>query len=250
MGKRARNKQRVDDNVLFMNGPDEVFDGTSSNRNNTRRSPTTSKYRKNIVPKTDGQANLLRAIDDNEIIFAVGPAGTGKTYLSIAKAVESLLNNDVERIILTRPAIEAGEKLGFLPGDIEDKLDPYMRPLYDALLERIDPRRLETMMRHKVIEIAPIGFMRGRTLSNAYIIVDEAQNCTESQLKMIMTRLGWNSTMIITGDPDQSDLDKGASGLRPIVDKISDHVKGIEICELDKCDVVRHPLVAKLLDFI
>ena len=249
MGKRARNKQRVGDNVLFMDEQDHLFEN-SYHKNTRRNSSPNSKYRKNIVAKTDGQSHLLRAIDESDIVFAVGPAGTGKTYLAIAKAVEALLNDEVERIILTRPAVEAGEKLGFLPGDMEDKLDPYLRPLYDALLERVDSKKLEIMLRHKVIEIAPVGFMRGRTLSNAYIVIDEAQNCTESQLKMLLTRLGWNSTMIITGDPDQSDLEKDASGLKGISDRLAGKIDRLSVCKLDKADVVRHPLVSKLLDII
>ena len=156
-------------------------------------------YLKTIKPKSDGQAELMKAIDDRNLVLALGPAGTGKTYLAIAKAVEALEAGKVGRIVLSRPAIEAGESIGFLPGDMEDKLAPYLRPLYDALSDRLSMKRVKALMAEGLIEIAPIGYMRGRTLNNAFIVVDEAQNCTYVQLKMLLTRLGWHSTMVVTG---------------------------------------------------
>lgn len=244
----AKAKRRQNDENIFFMGDDNFFEET--NRKNDKRTPSNYKYRKNIVPKTENQANLISHIDANDIVLAMGPAGTGKTYLSVAKAIENFKNQNVERVILTRPAIEAGEKLGFLPGDMDEKLDPYMRPLYDAILERMSPRKLDICLKHRTIEIAPIAFMRGRNLNNSFIIVDEAQNCTETQLKMILTRLGWGSTMIITGDPDQSDLPLGESGLKTIMDKIGNNVKNVSVCKLSKEDVVRHPVVANLLNVI
>jgi phosphate starvation-inducible PhoH-like protein len=244
---KAKRRQN-DENIFFMGDNDSFFEET--NRKHDKRTPSNAKYRKNIVPKTDNQASLISEINNNHIVLAMGPAGTGKTYISVAKAVDEFKNKNVERIILTRPAIEAGEKLGFLPGDLEEKLDPYMRPLFDALLERMDPKKLDTCTRHKTIEIAPVAFMRGRNLNNSFIVVDEAQNCTEAQLKMIMTRLGWNSKMIITGDPDQSDLPPGESGLKTIMNKIGDNVKNVSICKLEKEDIVRHPVVSDLLNVI
>ncbi|HXI87771.1 MAG TPA: PhoH family protein, partial [Parvularculaceae bacterium] len=164
------------------------------------------KYRKNIRAQNDAQQLLLDAIDRSPLVFAVGPAGTGKTYLAVAKAVEALDAGRVRRIVLSRPAVEAGESLGFLPGDMEEKLSPYLRPLYDALCDRMSSKRLKTLTAEGVIEIAPIAYMRGRTLNNAFVVIDEAQNCTYAQLKMLLTRLGWHSSMVVTGDPAQTDL--------------------------------------------
>ncbi|HRX74313.1 MAG TPA: PhoH family protein, partial [Hyphomonas sp.] len=164
------------------------------------------RYQKNVKPRSENQARLMTAMDDYSLVAALGPAGTGKTYLAICKAVEALQKGKVARIVLSRPAVEAGEQIGFLPGAMEDKLAPYLRPLYDALSDRLSPGQLKHMLAEGVIEIAPIGFMRGRTLNNAFIVIDEAQNCTYTQLKMLLTRLGWHSTMVITGDPNQTDL--------------------------------------------
>jgi phosphate starvation-inducible PhoH-like protein len=203
-------------------------------------------YLKTIKPKSDGQAALLQAIDERNLVLALGPAGTGKTYLAIAKAVEALEAGKVGRIVLSRPAIEAGESIGFLPGDMEDKLAPYLRPLYDALSDRISMKRVRALMAEGAIEIAPVGYMRGRTLNNAFIVIDEAQNCTYVQLKMLLTRLGWHSTMVVTGDPNQSDLLPEISGLAGVAAKL-EAVPNIGVVRLHERDIVRHPLVADML---
>ncbi|MDC7683772.1 PhoH family protein [Asticcacaulis sp. BYS171W] len=203
-------------------------------------------YVKTIKAKSDGQAELLTAIDDKNLVLALGPAGTGKTYLAIAKAVEALEAGKVGRIVLSRPAVEAGESIGFLPGDMEDKLAPYLRPLYDALTDRLSMKRVKALMQEGLIEIAPVGYMRGRTLNNAFVVIDEAQNCTYTQLKMLLTRLGWNSTMIVTGDPNQSDLLPGLSGLASVAEKF-DVLETVSVVRLKDKDIVRHPLVAQML---
>ncbi len=203
-------------------------------------------YLKTIKAKSEGQTELMKAIDDSNLVLALGPAGTGKTYLAIAKAVEALEAGKVGRIVLSRPAVEAGESLGFLPGEMEDKLAPYLRPLYDALSDRLSMKRVRALMAEGAIEIAPIGFMRGRTLNNAFVVIDEAQNCTYGQMKMLLTRLGWHSTMVITGDPNQSDLLPGISGLGDVADRL-EAVAGISVVRLKDVDIVRHPLVASML---
>ena len=208
--------------------------------------PREQRYVKNITPRSDGQAEMMAAIDRDNLVMALGPAGTGKTYLAIAKAVEALKNGQVGRIVLSRPAVDAGENIGFLPGDMEDKLAPYLRPLMDALSDRLAPKTLRSMMQEGLIEIAPVAFMRGRTLNNAFVVIDEAQNCTYVQLKMLLTRLGWNSTMVITGDPAQSDLLPELSGLATAAEKLAS-MDDISVVRLGKEDVVRHPLVAKML---
>lgn len=206
-------------------------------------------YVKNVRPRSEGQKALMEAIDNHNLIMAIGPAGTGKTYLAISAAVEAFEKGKVDRIILARPAVEAGERIGFLPGDLQEKLAPYLRPLYDALNDRIGIKRLKNLLETGEIEIAPIGYMRGRTLNNAFVVIDEAQNCTYSQIKMIISRLGWNSTIVITGDPDQSDLLDGISGLRDIAKKL-EKVEGIAVEHLRDTDIVRHPLVAKMLEVV
>ena len=203
-------------------------------------------YLKTIKPKSLGQARLMEAIDSKNLVVALGPAGTGKTYLAIAKAVEALEAGKVGRIVLSRPAVEAGESLGFLPGEMEDKLAPYLRPLYDALSDRLSMKRVRSMMAEGMIEIAPVGFMRGRTLNNAFVVIDEAQNCTYGQLKMLLTRLGWNSTMIVTGDPNQTDLLPGLSGLADVSDRL-ETLPDVAVVRLAEVDIVRHPLVAEML---
>ena len=203
-------------------------------------------YLKTLKPKSDGQAELMEAIDNHNLVMALGPAGTGKTYLAVAKAVEALEAGRVGRIVLSRPAVEAGESIGFLPGDMEDKLAPYLRPLYDALSDRLSMKRVKALMAEGLIEIAPIGYMRGRTLNNAFIVVDEAQNCTYVQLKMLLTRLGWHSTMVVTGDPQQSDLLPGISGLADISARL-EAVPEIAVVRLAERDIVRHPLVASMI---
>ncbi|AAK24611.1 PhoH-related protein [Caulobacter vibrioides CB15] len=203
-------------------------------------------YLKTIKPKSPGQAQLMEAIDEKNLVMALGPAGTGKTYIAISKAVEALEAGRVSRIVLSRPAVEAGESIGYLPGDMEDKLAPYLRPLYDALTDRLSVKRMRALMAEGAIEIAPVGFMRGRTLNNAFVVIDEAQNCTYMQLKMLLTRLGWHSTMVVTGDPNQSDLLPGISGLAEVAAKF-DAVPNIAVVRLADRDIVRHPLVAEML---
>jgi phosphate starvation-inducible PhoH-like protein len=203
-------------------------------------------YIKTIKAKSPGQEEMIRAIDDKNLVMALGPAGTGKTYLAIAKAVEALESGRIGRIVLSRPAVEAGESLGFLPGEMEDKLAPYLRPLYDALSDRLSMKRVRALMAEGAIEIAPVGFMRGRTLNNAFVVIDEAQNCTYGQLKMLLTRLGWHSTMVVTGDPNQSDLLPELSGLGPVAEKL-EAVSNIAVVRLADRDIVRHPLVAEML---
>jgi len=206
-------------------------------------------YTKNVKPRSKNQATLMEAIDTYNLVMALGPAGTGKTYLAVAKAVEALEAGQVGRIVLSRPAVEAGESLGFLPGAMEEKLAPYLRPLYDALADRLSPKRLKALMAEGLIEIAPIGYMRGRTLNNAFVVVDEAQNCTYAQLKMLLTRLGWNATMVVTGDPAQTDLLPELSGLKTIAEKL-DPVEDISVVRLQSEDIVRHPLVASMLEVL
>lgn len=203
-------------------------------------------YVRNIRPQSDNQRLLLEAIDSKNVVVALGPAGTGKTYLAIAKAVEAFEAGKISRIMLTRPAVEAGENLGFLPGALEDKLAPYLRPLYDALSDRLGAKRLKQLLADGSIEIAPVAYMRGRTLNNAFIVIDEVQNCTYGQIKMMLTRLGWHSTMVLTGDPDQSDLLPGMSGLAQVGDKLSE-LEDVAVIRLADRDIVRHPLVASML---
>lgn len=194
------------------------------------------------------QQSLIDAFEKKSMVFAIGPAGTGKTYLSIALAVKALKEKKIKKIILSRPAVEAGEKLGFLPGDMRDKIDPYLQPLYDALEDMIHKTKLQEMMEKNIIQIAPLAFMRGRTLSDAVIILDEAQNTTKSQIKMFLTRLGWNSQMIITGDLSQIDLSSDQkSGLKTAIE-ILDEIDDISIIKFSKNDVIRHKLVSKIID--
>ncbi|MCA3737147.1 MAG: PhoH family protein [Phenylobacterium sp.] len=201
---------------------------------------------KTVRPMSEGQKAMMEAVDTHNLVLALGPAGTGKTYLAIAKAVEALEAGKVGRIVLSRPAVEAGESIGFLPGEMEDKLAPYLRPLYDALSDRLSMKRVRAMMAEGIIEIAPVGFMRGRTLNNAFVVIDEAQNCTYVQLKMLLTRLGWHSTMVVTGDPAQSDLLPELSGLAPVAQRL-EAVGNIAVVRLAERDIVRHPLVAEML---
>lgn len=244
MGKRASRRRLREDHqehskvrALFTRGNS----WSPLDRDQAERS-----YTKNIKPCSDNQRRLLEAMDNRNMIVAAGPAGTGKTFLAIAKAVEALEAKKVSRIILSRPAVEAGENLGFLPGGLEDKLAPYLRPLYDCLTERLGGKRLKSLLAENIIEIAPVAYMRGRTLNNAFIVIDEAQNCTYGQLKMMLTRLGWHSTMVITGDPDQTDLLPGLSGLGQIADRLST-LEDVAVIRLEERDIVRHPLVAAIL---
>jgi len=201
-----------------------------------------------IKPRTPNQLKIVQSVAKNDMVFVTGPAGTGKTYISVALAVKALKNKEVKRIILTRPAVEAGEHLGFLPGDMKEKLDPYMQPLYDALFDMIPGQKLQDYMENNVIQIAPLAFMRGRTLDNAFVILDEAQNTTRSQMKMFLTRMGMNAKFIITGDPSQTDLIKNQkSGLKEALELLKD-IEGVDIIRLSDNDVVRHPLVKKIID--
>jgi len=202
---------------------------------------------KSIRPKTVGQKAYVDAIDENTIIFGIGPAGTGKTYLAMAKAVQALQRKEVSRIILTRPAVEAGERLGFLPGTLTDKIDPYLRPLFDALHEMLDPESVPKLLASGTIEVAPLAYMRGRTLNDSFIILDEAQNTTPEQMKMFLTRLGFNSKMVVTGDITQVDLPAGVSGLRA-AERILSRVEDMHFAYLGAQDVVRHSLVSKIVD--
>lgn len=203
---------------------------------------------KTIRPKTLGQKLYVDAIDENTVVFGIGPAGSGKTYLAVAKAVQALQSKQVSRIILTRPAVEAGEKLGFLPGTLSDKIDPYLRPLYDALRDMLDPEMIPKLMEAGVIEVAPLAYMRGRTLNDAFVILDEAQNTTPAQMKMFLTRLGFGSQIVVTGDITQVDLPTGQkSGLR-LVRNILRGVEDIHFSELTSQDVVRHSLVGRIVD--
>ena len=201
-----------------------------------------------IKARTINQARLVESITTNDLVFAVGPAGTGKTYTGVAMAVKALKNKEVKHIVLTRPAVEAGENLGFLPGDLKEKLDPYMQPLYDALRDMIPAEKLASYIEKGTIQIAPMAFMRGRTLDDAFVILDEAQNTTHNQMKMFLTRMGKNTKFIITGDPGQIDLPRRViSGLKEALLILSD-VKGIDVIQLDGRDVIRHPLVKKVID--
>jgi phosphate starvation-inducible PhoH-like protein len=200
-----------------------------------------------IRAKTVGQHRYVQAVGSSDVTFSIGPAGTGKTYLAVALAIDYLKRENVKRIILTRPAVEAGEELGFLPGDIQAKVSPYLRPLYDAIFDMIPVSEFDRLTEHGRIEMAPLAFMRGRTLNNSFVILDEAQNTTSTQMKMFLTRLGFNSKAIVTGDITQVDLEEHVSGLIA-VQQILAGIEGISFIYLDKADVVRHPLVARIID--
>ncbi|MEO5336343.1 MAG: PhoH family protein [Magnetospirillum sp. WYHS-4] len=208
---------------------------------------TVHTRKRSVSARTPNQAAYLKAIDDCDMVFGLGPAGTGKTYLAVAKAVEFLMKGEVDRIILTRPAVEAGEQLGFLPGDMREKVDPYLRPLYDALHDMMPNGQVAKRMELDEIEVAPLAFMRGRTLANAFVILDEAQNTTAVQMKMFLTRLGNNARMVVTGDLSQVDLPRGIrSGLRDALD-VLEGVEGLRFVEFTDADVVRHPLVTRIV---
>ena len=202
---------------------------------------------KPVKPKTFGQKKYVEAIQKNKIVFGIGPAGTGKTYLAMAMAITAFRNDEVSRIILTRPAIEAGEKLGFLPGDLQSKIDPYLRPLYDALYQIMGPENFQRNMEKGLIEVAPLAYMRGRTLDNAYIILDEAQNTTPAQMKMFLTRIGFDSKVIVTGDSTQKDLPADQRSGLDVAKEVLQGIEDIAFCELTGADVVRHPLVQKIV---
>ncbi len=209
--------------------------------------PVINVRRKQITARTPAQANYMRAIAENDMVFGLGPAGTGKTYLAVCAAVEMLLGGKVDLIILSRPAVEAGERLGFLPGDMREKVDPYLRPLYDALHDALSAEQVNRRLGTGEIEVAPLAFMRGRTLANAFIILDEAQNATPMQMKMFLTRLGENSRMVVTGDPSQTDLPRGEqSGLFDAIETVRD-VEGVCFVTFSDADVVRNPLVTRIV---
>ena len=202
---------------------------------------------RHVIPRSPNQILYLRAMEQNDLVFAVGPAGTGKTYLAVAMAIAFLSSKRVQRIVLARPAVEAGERLGFLPGDLQDKVNPYLRPLYDALFHMLGGEKVKRLMERNVIEIAPLAFMRGRTLSDSFTILDEAQNCTSEQMKMFLTRMGLNSKAVVTGDITQIDLPRGQqSGLVQATEILAD-VKDLSFCHFDEQDVVRHKLVKQVI---
>jgi len=241
--ERTGRERRGNVETLRPVGGSDLWDPLSNPVFQNRRDQS---YVRKVRPQNANQAALFEAMAQKNMVIATGPAGTGKTYLAISAAVEALEAGRVDRIILSRPAIESGEHLGFLPGDLQEKMAPYLRPLYDALNDRLGVKRLKQSLADGIIEIAPIGFMRGRTLNNAFVVIDEAQNCTYVQLKMLLTRLGWHSTMVLTGDPDQSDLLGGLSGLADIAKKLA-VVEGVAVVRLTDSDIVRHPLVASML---
>jgi phosphate starvation-inducible PhoH-like protein len=238
--------------VIFKGDVERAIKMLSSNRRLNladlfRDEIRVSGKRTKIVPKTFRQKSYIEEIKHHNVVFGVGPAGTGKTYLAMAMAVTALLNKEVKRIVLCRPAVEAGEKLGFLPGDMAEKVNPYLRPLYDALHDMVDFDRAKEMVEKGIVEVAPLAFMRGRTLSNAFVILDEAQNTTPVQMKMLLTRIGFGSTCVITGDVTQIDLPRGTqSGLNHAI-KILKDVNGISIVHFTDEDVVRHPLVSRII---
>ena len=243
MAKRSQRQKSRDNahqnvHALFPNRPWSPHDHDQENRDR--------RYVKNVRAMSPAQQQLMDSVDAQSVVLALGPAGTGKTYLAIAKAVEALEAGKVQRIVLSRPAVEAGESLGYLPGDLNEKLAPYLRPLYDALTERLGTKRLKSLLADGTIEIAPVAYMRGRTLSECFVVIDEAQNCTYTQIKMLLTRLGWRSTMVLTGDPDQTDLLPGISGLADIASRL-EQVPDVPVVRLAEGDIVRHPLVASML---
>ena len=219
-----------------------------SDENITQKEINIKTPKKSIIPRGENQKTYINNIQTNEINFGIGPAGTGKTYLAVASAVDALLNEKVDRIILIRPAVEAGEKLGFLPGDLSQKVDPYLRPLYDALYEMLGTEKTEKLIANGIVEIAPLAYMRGRTLNNSFIIVDESQNTTKEQMKMVLTRMGFGSSLVINGDLTQIDLPKNIkSGLSHAIEVVQG-TEGIGFTTFSSADVVRHPLVKKIID--
>lgn len=252
MGKKSARKYRYQDDssAVQLHAIPGGWDPLDSDRGGRdahgRDDHRDQSFVRTVKPRSENQRRLMEAIDTKPLTLALGPAGTGKTYLAIASAVRKLEAGKIDRIILSRPAIEAGEALGYLPGTMEEKMSPYLRPLYDALSDRMGGKRLRQYLSDGTIEIAPIAYMRGRTLNNSFVVIDEAQNCTYGQIKMLLTRLGWHSHMVITGDPDQTDLLPGMSGLADIANRL-ERVADIEIVRLGPQDVVRHPLVACML---
>lgn len=214
---------------------------------NTKERTTSKIEGVGVFPKTKGQQFYVDAMKENDIVFAIGPAGTGKTYLAVAMAVEGLRSGEIQRIVLTRPAVEAGEKLGFLPGDMIEKVDPYLRPLYDALFDMMSPERFNYYREKGIIEVAPLAYMRGRTLNNAFMILDEAQNTTHGQLKMFLTRMGFGSKVVVTGDVTQIDLEDKATSSLLEAQRILKDIKGVSFVYLNEEDVVRNPIVKRII---
>ncbi len=237
----------VDASIAMASEP--TLDGIISAERGDAPSIMIRTRKKTIVPRTPAQAHYMRELISHDMIFALGPAGTGKTYLAVAQAVAQLITGSVQRLILSRPAVEAGERLGFLPGDMKEKVDPYLRPLYDALYDCLPAEQVERRIASGEIEIAPIAFMRGRTLADAFVILDEAQNTTPAQMKMFLTRFGQNSRMVICGDPNQTDLPGGvaASGLADATMRL-EGVEGISLVRFNAADVVRHPIVGRIVE--
>ncbi|MCP4395323.1 MAG: PhoH family protein [Alphaproteobacteria bacterium] len=247
MHKNKNKKQNGKQGHKKMNGENGNESG-SDNGNGTHHRVMLKTHKKHITPRTPAQAEYMEAMAENKMVFGIGPAGTGKTYLAVAKAVTLLVSGQVDRIILTRPAVEAGEHLGFLPGDLKEKVDPYLRPLHDALSDMLPKDEADKFLESDVIEVAPLAFMRGRTLSNCVAILDEAQNTTPVQMKMFLTRLGENASMVITGDMSQADLPSGqVSGLRDAHDTLQG-VEGISFVHFTETDVVRNKLVSKIIN--
>ena len=253
MAKAEEDIERMRQHILKYNtiGEEDILDivkGVSTREENAKGVIVYNINGKPIKSRSKNQQELIDAYEKNDMVFAIGPAGTGKTYLSIALAVRALKEKTAKKIILSRPAVEAGEKLGFLPGDMKDKIDPYLQPLYDSLEDMIPAVKLQDMMEKKVIQIAPLAFMRGRTLSDAIVILDEAQNTTTAQIRMFLTRMGWNTKMIITGDLTQIDLPHNQrSGLAEAVDTLSG-IEGLGIVKLGSKDIVRHKLVTRIIN--
>lgn len=246
--KQDVGRAEIDAALRFMHSKPEQPRNNEKGARMDENGPVVRTRKKTIVPRSPNQAAYMRSILDNEMIFGLGPAGTGKTYLAVAVGVSMFLENKVERLIFCRPAVEAGERLGFLPGDMKEKVDPYLRPIYDALHDMLDADFMMRKMADGDIEIAPLAFMRGRTLSNAFVILDEAQNTTCTQMKMFLTRMGESSRMVITGDITQTDLPVGVkSGLRDATELL-EGVEGIEFLHFNKDDVIRHPLVSKIVN--
>lgn len=242
-------KQSTDNQQTVSNGSADNDAATHKTTNDNVEELTLIRTKKcTVKPRGLNQQHYVRAVQTHDINFGIGPAGTGKTYLAVACAVESLLKDEIERILLVRPAVEAGEKLGFLPGDLAQKVDPYLRPLYDALYEMLGFETVDKLIERNVIEVAPLAYMRGRTLNNSFVILDESQNTTREQMKMFLTRIGFGSTAVINGDPSQIDLPKGhASGLRHAVE-VLEHTNGISFTRFTAKDVVRHPLVQRIVE--
>ena len=252
LSQRIRRGEEIDTGLVDASiamAAEPTLDGIVSTERSAIPSIMIRTRKKTIVPRTPAQAHYMRELSTHDMIFALGPAGTGKTYIAVAQAVSQLITGSVQRLILSRPAVEAGEKLGFLPGDMKDKVDPYLRPLYDALHDCLPAEQVERRIASGEIEIAPIAFMRGRTLADAFVILDEAQNTTPAQMKMFLTRFGQNSRMVICGDPNQTDLPGGvaASGLADATMRL-EGVEGISMTRFSSADVVRHPIVGRIVE--